>query len=269
VKQKGETLLVQNSDEAILYFDAATSYSLSGLSHTERLSTIDAQLTHHLDFVSSSGFELVSQRHAEDYRALFGRVSLCLGEEKPDLEQMDTDRRIREYNVNDTGLVELVFQYGRYLMISSSRPGGKPTNLQGIWNKDLQPPWSSNYTININTEMNYWPAETCNLSECHTPLLDFIGELAENGKETVRVNYNVSGWVAHCNTDIWAHSAPVGGYGHGDPVWAVWPMSGVWLCQHLWEHFAFTRNTEYLRGHAYPIMREAVLFCLDWLYPDE
>jgi len=265
VKQKGETLLVQNTDDVVLYFDATTSYSLAGLSHPERILKIDAQMTKHLDIVSSSGYETISRRHADDYCALFSRTSLCLGEEKPDLEKMDTDRRIREYNDKDTGLIELIFQYGRYLMISSSRPGGIPANLQGIWNKELSPPWSSNYTININLEMNYWPVETCNLSECHTPLLDFIKRLAENGRETARINYNVQGWVTHHNSDLWAHSAPVG----GDPIWAIWPMGGVWLCQHLWEHFAFTRDTGYLRDHAYPIMKEAALFCLDWLYPDE
>jgi len=269
MKQKGETLLVQKADDVALYFDAATSFSLGELSNTERRATIDAQLKKHLDIVSASGYETISRRHAEDYCSLFGRVSLCLGEEKPDLEEMDTDRRIREYNENDTGLVELVFQYGRYLMISSSRPGGIPANLQGIWNKELRPPWSSNFTININLEMNYWPVETCNLSECHTPLLDFIKRLAENGRETARINYNTQGWVAHHNSDLWAQSAPVGDYGNGDPVWATWQMGGVWLCQHLWEHFAFTRDMEYLRERAYPVMREAALFCLDWLYPDE
>ena len=269
VSRNGNNLLIKNSDEVILYFDAATSYSFNELSHCERLKKIDALLSQRLDAVSAPGFEKSRERHLKDYTSLFGRVSLCIGKENPDFENMDTDKRISEYNGKDAGLVELLFHYGRYLMIASSRAGGKPANLQGIWNKDLRPAWSSNYTININLEMNYWPAEICNLSECHIPLLDFIKNLAENGRETAFVNYNARGWAAHHNSDIWAQSAPVGAYGHGDPVWALWPMGGVWLCQHLWEHFAFTRNIEYLRDHAYPIMKESSLFCLDWLYPDK
>jgi alpha-L-fucosidase 2 len=154
-------------------------------------------------------------------------------------------------------------------MISSSRAGGKPANLQGIWNKEVQPPWSSNYTININTQMNYWPAESCNLSECHLPLLDFVKELADNGRITAQVNYGAPGWVAHHNTDIWAQSAPVGQYGAGEPVWAWWPMGGVWLCQHLWEHYAFGGDRKYLEDMAYPIMKDAALFCINWLSKDK
>ena len=182
---------------------------------------------------------------------------------------MPTDQRISEFGAQDPGLVELLFQYGRYLMIASSREGTQPANLQGIWNKETRPPWSSNYTLNINTEMNYWLAETCNLPECHQPLLDFIGNLSVNGKSTAEINYGVRGWTAHHNSDIWAQSAPVGDYGHGDPVWAYWPMGGVWLCQHLWEHYAFGRDKAYLSEKAYPIMKEAALFCLDWLIEDQ
>ncbi|MCB0067185.1 MAG: hypothetical protein KDD77_08540, partial [Caldilineaceae bacterium] len=153
-------------------------------------------------------------------------------------------------------------------LIASSRPGGHPANLQGIWNELVRPPWSSNFTININTEMNYWPAEVTNLAECHQPLLDFLRDLSVNGAETAQVNYGCRGWVAHHNSDFWRHTGQVGDYGHGDPVWACWPLGGVWLAQHLWEHYAFGGDLDYLRDHAYPIMQGAARFCLDWLIDD-
>jgi alpha-L-fucosidase 2 len=135
----------------------------------------------------------------------------------------------------------MYFQYGRYLLISSSRPGITAANLQGIWNKELRPPWSSNYTININTQMNYWPAEVTNLSEMHEPLFRLIKDISVTGKETAKEFYGMKGWVAHHNSDIWAVSNPVGDKGSGSPKWANWPQGGNWLCQHLWEHYSFYR----------------------------
>jgi alpha-L-fucosidase 2 len=223
---------------------------------------LNAQLTHLFKQEAAALYK----RHLEDYQNLFGRVYLKLGTEKR--KRINTEQRIAAYKGDDPGLAELFFQYGRYLLIASSRPGGMPATLQGIWNQELQPPWSSNYTLNINTQMNYWHAESCNLSECHMPLLDFTDKLSLNGKETARINYDAGGWVAHHNSDLWGQSAPVGEYGDGDPGWAFWPMGGVWLCQHLWEHFAFTEDMDYLRRQAYPIMKEAVYFCLDWLQED-
>ena len=164
----------------------------------------------------------------------------------------------------DSGLETLYFQYGRYLLISSSRPGGIPANLQGIWNNHVRPPWSSNFTTNINAEMNYWMVETANLSELHTPLLDLISRLAITGKETARNFYDAVGWTVHHNTDIWATTNPVS----GSPMWANWPMGGAWLSQHLWEHYQFTGDKEYLKSVAYPIMKEAALFCEAWLIED-
>lgn len=211
------------------------------------------------------------ERHAADHGSLFGRVRLCLG--KPTGEaalDIPTDERISDFDGKDPTLSELLFQYGRYLMIASSRPGTLPANLQGIWNPDTRPPWSSNWTLNINAEMNYWPAETGNLAECHEPLLRFIGVLARNGAETAKRHYRAKGWVAHHNTDIWGQTSPVGDYGRdGDAVWAIWPMGGVWLCRHLWDHFTFGGNETYLRETAYPTMKEAASFCLDWLMEDE
>ena len=209
-------------------------------------------------------YELIRNRHIDDHSELFGRVALHLGESNAP-KDMPTDRRIAEYGSNDPGLVELLFHYGRYLMIASSRPGTQPANLQGIWNEETRAPWSSNYTLNINAEMNYWPVETCNMAEMHEPLIDFIGRLALNGKKTAEINYGARGWVAHHNSDLWAQTSPVGDYGDGDPVWALWPMGGVWMTQHLWEHYAFSGDEAFLRDTAYPIMKEAALFCLDWL----
>lgn len=214
-----------------------------------------------------SGIELLA-RHRQDYSRLFNRVELHLGSSTAPAE-LPTDRRVAEYGAADPGLVELLFQYARYLMIAGSRKGTQPLNLQGIWNQKTQPPWSSNYTLNINTQMNYWPAESCNLAECHEPLLDFIANLSVTGAVTAAVNYGAQGWVAHHNSDIWCQSAPVGAYGHGDPSWAFWPMSSVWLSQHLWEHYAFSLDRDYLLSRAYPVMKGAALFCLDWLVEDE
>jgi alpha-L-fucosidase 2 len=165
-------------------------------------------------------------------------------------------------------LLALYFQYGRYLLISSSRPGSQPANLQGIWNDQIRPPWSSNWTANINVQMNYWPAETCNLSECHEPLFDLIEGLSVTGAQTARENYGASGWVSHHNVDLWRQSAPVGNYGAGDPTWANWQMSGPWLCAHLWEHYLFTGDRKFLE-RVYPLMKGAAEFCLDWLIEDK
>ena len=183
--------------------------------------------------------------------------------------ELPTDRLIAERGGSDPRLIELLFQYGRYLMIAGSRPGTQPLNLQGIWNQEVRPVWSCNYTLNINAQMNYWPAETCNLSECHEPLLRWTRELAANGAATAAVNYGCRGWTAHHNSDLWRQSAPPGEYGHGNPLWANWPMGGVWLCRHLWEGYAFGGDLGYLRDFAYPVMREAALFCLDWLVEDD
>ncbi|MBD2844189.1 glycoside hydrolase family 95 protein [Paenibacillus sp. IB182496] len=210
-------------------------------------------------------------RHVADHRPLMERVRFRLDSDELQRaadEALPTDRRIAERGAADAGLVELLFHYGRYLLIASSRPGTQPANLQGIWNKETRAPWSSNYTLNINAQMNYWHAETCALAECHTPLFDLTEALTRTGAVTAERHYGCGGWVAHQNTDIWGHSAPVGDFGHGDPVWALWPMGGVWLCRHLWEHYAFGGDADFLRERAYPIMKEAARFCLDYLTED-
>src|SRR5699024_1379510 len=158
----------------------------------------------------------------------------------------------------------LYFNFGRYLLIASSRPGSLPANLQGIWNAEMTPPWDSKYTININTQMNYWPAEVCNLSECHIPLFDHIERMIEPGRRTAQTMYGCRGFVAHHNTDIWADTAPQ------DLVMtaSVWPMGAAWLCLHLWEHYTYAGDRQFLQK-AYPIMKEAALFFVDFLIEDE
>ena len=175
---------------------------------------------------------------------------------------LPTIDRIRGYKEgNDPQLVALLFQYGRYLLIASSRPGTQAANLQGIWNDEVRPPWSSNYTVNINTEMNYWPAEPTNLAECHEPLFRPDRGNECQRRETARINYGADGWVAHHNADLWRQTAPVGDFGQGDPVWACWPMAGPWLCQHLWERYVFSGDVDFLRERAYPLMKGAAEFC--------
>jgi alpha-L-fucosidase 2 len=257
-------LHVHNADAVMLVTTSATSYA--GFDRSPALGDVDprALATRMLAAAAARPYTAARADHIADHQALFRRVALDLGR-GPGAE-LPTDERIRRYaTAPDPALVTLLFQYGRYLLIASSRPGSQAANLQGIWNDELRPPWSSNFTININTQMNYWPAEPTNLAECHTPLFDFIGELSANGRRTAQTNYGARGWVAHHNADLWRQSAPVGAFGAGDPVWACWPMAGPWLCQHLWEHYAFGGDQHFLAERAYPLMKGAAEFCLDWL----
>ncbi|KPJ70306.1 MAG: hypothetical protein AMS14_11000 [Planctomycetes bacterium DG_20] len=258
-------LRVSGADSVTLLVSADTSFN--GYDKSPGLQGKDPSVEAARDLAAAAAkpYEKLLADHVKDHQALFGRVDLDLG--AGDAAGLPTDERLKRYaQVRDGGLEALYFQFGRYLLIASSRRGTQPANLQGIWNDQMRPPWSSNWTLNINSEMNYWPAETCNLAECHEPMLDFLAELAANGRETARVNYGCRGWVAHHNADLWRQSAPVGNYGaHGQPTWANWAMGGVWHCQDLWEHYAFTGDTDYLRSKAYPLMKGAAEFCLDWL----
>jgi alpha-L-fucosidase 2 len=268
VRDDGQRLRVERADAVTLVLTAVTSFSGYRRAPAAGQGAIDIA-TGQLAATCTRSYADVRAAHIADHAALFGRVELDLG--ATDAALRPTDERVRGWrNADDPHLVALLFQYGRYLLIGSSRPGAQPANLQGIWNDDRRPPWSSNWTLNINAQMNYWPAETANLAECHEPLFDLIGELSETGGATAATNYGCRGWVAHHNTDIWRQSGPVGDYGrHGDPVWANWPMGGAWLCQHLWEHYAFGGDEAFLRERAYPLMRGAALFCRDWLIEDE
>ncbi|MBN2709956.1 MAG: hypothetical protein JXR46_13020 [Calditrichaceae bacterium] len=218
---------------------------------------------------SAKSFDTLKQNHIEDYQKFFKRVKLELGETNaPDLP---TDERLKRYSEGkeDKNLEVLYFQYGRYLLISSSRTTGVPANLQGLWNPYLRPPWSSNYTTNINVEENYWLAENANLTEMHQPLLSFIKNLSETGAITAKTFFGINGWTACHNSDIWAMSNPVGDFSQGDPVWANWYMAGAWLSAHLWEHFLFTQDTVFLSIDAYDLMKGAAQFCLEWLIEDK
>jgi alpha-L-fucosidase 2 len=202
-------------------------------------------------------YDVLPAEHIADHQALFRRASLELTG-PADVAELPTDVRLTRHG-DDPALAALIFNYGRYLMIASSRPGGLPTTLQGIWNDILRPPWSSNFTININTEMNYWPAETTALPECHQPLLDYLEHLAEAGQQAAE-RYGCGGWTAHHNADAWCWTFPV----EGDPRWSNWPMAGAWLARHLWDHYAFTGDLDFL-GRSWPVLRGAAEFCLDWL----
>ncbi|MFC3748241.1 glycoside hydrolase N-terminal domain-containing protein [Paenibacillus sp. GCM10012306] len=263
----GSGVHVLDATAATFYFSAATGFNGYDKIPGQEGKDASAIAASHLAGAVDKPYPSLREAHVADYRSLFDRVKLSLGKSLA-AEDMSTEQRITTYAAQDPGLVELLFHYGRYLLIASSRPGTQAANLQGIWNAFTRPPWSSNYTLNINTEMNYWPAEICNLAECHEPLLEMIGNLAKNGAETARVNYGTRGWTAHHNADLWAQTAPVGDYGDGDPSWAYWPMGGIWLTQHLWEHYAFGGDEEYLRSTAYPVLKEAALFALDWLIED-
>jgi alpha-L-fucosidase 2 len=260
-------LHVNDATTATLFFSAATSFNGFDKSPGKEGRNPSLIAENYLEAAMSQSYESLRTSHIEDYKSLFDRMELNIGSSSVS-EDLPTDKRIVEYGINDPKLVELLFHYGRYLMITSSRPDSQPANLQGIWNRDVRPPWSSNLTLNINAEMNYWPAEVCNLSECHEPLLNYIKDLAQNGTETAKINYGSRGWTAHHNADIWRQSSPAGDFGHGDPIWVNWPMGGAWLSQHLWEHFAFGKDQQYLKEKAYPVMKEAALFCLDWLIED-
>lgn len=254
IMESGNSLTVQNADTATLYISIATNFvNYNNISADEQNRAEDflgnAVKIKYADAVSS---------HVKYYRNYFRRVSFDLGTSSQ--AAMPTDRRIREFSrSDDPQLVALYFQFGRYLLISSSQPGGQPSNLQGIWNDHLNPPWDSKYTVNINTEMNYWPSETINLTEMNEPLISMIKELSDAGSETAKKMYGVRGWVLHHNTDIWRMSGPV-----DKAFYGMWPMGGAWLTQHLWEKFLFSGDLKYLES-VYPVMKSASEFFLDFL----
>ncbi|WP_276358120.1 glycoside hydrolase family 95 protein [Cohnella caldifontis] len=215
--------------------------------------------------IAGRPYEEVLNEHIEDYRSLFRRVSLRLGGETNDgqgggSERQPTDRRIRSFRESeDPALAALYFQFGRYLLIASSRPGGQPANLQGIWNEEEWPEWGSKWTTNINVQMNYWPAEVGHLPECHGPLFDLIDDLRVTGARTAEIYYGARGFVVHHNVDLWRAAAPV------DIHAGIWPLGGAWLVQHLWDHFEYHPDLAFLKERAYPAMKEAARFLLDFM----
>ena len=261
----GGTLELSGATRAIIIVSIATSFSgfdrEPGLDGRNEIAIAQAQL----DAASRWDLPTLHARHVTDFAGFFDRVALDLG---PDpAPGLTTDARLKRYTEGaaDPYLEALYFQFGRYLLISSSRTPGVPANLQGIWNPHMRPPWSSNYTTNINAQMNYWPAEVTNLAEMHEPMLGFIENLAVTGRVTAETFWGTRGWSVAHNSDIWAMSNPVGDFGKGDPAWANWQMGGVWLATHLWEHWLFSRDETYLRERAWPLLVGAAEFALDWL----
>ncbi len=262
---------ISNATSVTLILSAATSFNGYDKCPDKDGKDESKIALQYLDKAEAKPFEKLLQEHTADFHHFFNRVTLSLKDTTGvNKNTAPSDERLLTYSggAYDPGIEALYFQYGRYLLISCSRPGGMPANLQGLWNKELRAPWSANFTININTQMNYWPAEVTNLSEMHEPLFDLIERIAATGAITAKEFYNMKGWVAHHNSDIWATSNPVGDKGGGDPKWANWAQGGNWLCRHLWEHYQFTGNKKFLRDTAYPLMKGAATFCLDWLVED-
>jgi alpha-L-fucosidase 2 len=267
--QTDSTIGVQGGREAIIMLSIATSFN--GFDKNPGTQGQDelALAQNWLSKAEKLPYPTLRSNHLKDHQRLYNRLNLQLAG-RSDNAKLPTDERLKRFSsgAKDPDLELLYFNFGRYLLIASSRTPQVPANLQGIWNHHLRPPWSSNYTININTEMNYWPAESANLSELHQPLLGFLENLAKTGSVTAKTFYNAGGWCAAHNSDIWAMSNPVGDFGEGSPSWANWNMGGAWLATHLWEHFDYTRDTLWLKNYGYGLLSGAAKFCLDILVDD-
>lgn len=264
------SICVKGAKEAVVIVAIATSFNGSDKNPATQGKDYIAMAKKKADRAAVKAYADIRKCHIADYSNLFSRAKIDLGESDPALIAMPTDIRLKNYtdnNAYDPDLEELYFDFGRYLLISCSRTPKVPANLQGLWNESLLPPWSSNYTTNINVEENYWPAEVTNLSELHIPLLSFIKQLPVTGRETAREYYGVNrGWCLGHNSDIWAITNPVGMHS-GDPQWANWNMGGAWISSHIWEHYLFTRDLDFLKEY-YPTLKGAAEFCLGWLIKD-
>ncbi|MES1196859.1 MAG: glycoside hydrolase family 95-like protein, partial [Steroidobacter sp.] len=253
MKQVNGQLHITQADSVTLLFSNATSFK-----NYRDISGDPLKIAqNYLDRASKYSYEKLKTRHVNDFNSLFSRVSLHLGK---DTSNESIDQRIKQFETsNDPALIALYFEFGRYLLISSSRPGGQPANLQGIWNQDLRPAWSSKWTTNINLEMNYWQADLGDLWETQQPLWNLIRDLRQTGSDTARVDYHAAGWVLHHNTDLWRSTAPV------DGSWGLWPMGAAWLSNQMWDHYEFSDDKAFLRNDAYPAMKSAAEFLLDYL----
>jgi alpha-L-fucosidase 2 len=256
IHMEGEKLCIQNADEVTYLISAQTSYRTEDYVQSALLDC---------EFAKSSLYDELLYRHVSDYQEFYNRASLELQDDSEGCSELPTDERLErlrngESETKDSTLYALYFNYGRYLMISASREGTLPMNLQGIWNKDMWPAWGCRFTVNINTEMNYWCAESCNLSECHTPLFDHIEKVRINGRETAKTMYGCKGFVCHHNTDIWGDTAP-------QDLWmpaTIWPMGGAWLCTHIYEHYLYTLDKDFL-AQKYETLKECAEFFVDYL----
>jgi len=254
VSTDGASLRIEGADAVTLLLTAATDYR--GVNPT-------ATCTKQLARAGAKSFERLRADHVAEHQRLFRRVTLDLGGDEA--ARAPTDERLEavRQGASDPDLIALYFQFGRYLLIGCSRPGTMPSNLQGLWADGLEPPWNSDYHININIQMNYWPAEVCNLAECHEPFLEFVDALRPNGRKTAREVYGCGGFVAHHTPAAWLFTDPIGA-----GVYGLWPLGVAWCAQHHWEHYAFSRDLDYLRESGYPVMREAAEFFLDFLVED-
>jgi alpha-L-fucosidase 2 len=256
IAAEGEKLVIRDAVEVLLLLTAATSY---------RHEDPEAVCLERLAKASQKGPLGLMKDHAADHRRLFRRVKLELAGRDPEADtaaaKLPTDERLAAVKggADDPGLAALYFQFGRYLLMGSSRPGCLPANLQGIWSEHMQAPWNADFHTNINVQMNYWPAEPCNLAECHLPLFDLMDSLVESGSQTAKLHYGCRGWVVHHLTDAFGFTVPA------DGVWGIWPMGAAWLCQHPYEHYLFSGDKEFLRRRAYPLMKGAARFILDFL----
>ena len=250
----GDSIRVEKANSVTIILTAATNY------FGKDPSVVTAE---QMEAISKRSFSEIKKDHIADYQSFFNRVSLDLG--SGDGNYFTTDARITamQNGYTDTDLIELYYQFGRYLLISSSRPGDLPANLQGIWADGLRVPWSADYHININIQMNYWPSEITNLGELQEPFIDFIDALRPDARRTAKEVYGMKGIVAHYTTDVWHYTEPMGAIRYG-----MWPMGIAWSCQNIWDHYQFGGDKEYLRNKSYPIMKEAAEFCLDWLVKD-
>ncbi len=248
-------LQILGADSLLLKLVAATDYT--GQPPEQQCAKL-------LNAVKEKNFQTLFKEHLRAYQPFYRRVQFSLN--TPVHDTISTEQKLRQVQngKNDRQLTATYFQYGRYLLLSSSAPGSTlPANLQGIWNASLTPPWNADYHININIQMIYWPALLTNLAECHLPFLQFIDRLRVNGRKSAQTLYQCKGFVAHHTTDAWYFTSPI-----GEPVWGMWPMGGAWAALHFWEHFLFTRDTLFLKQHAFPVLKEATLFILDFLTPD-
>ena len=252
-----KSLEIADARNASLYLVAATNF----INYNDISGNPTQACTNDLASINRKSFKTLKDEHIRDFSSFLNRSTLDLG--SSEISGRTTDERLNSFNTDeDPCLVALLFQYGRYLLISSSRPGTQPANLQGIWNDKLTPPWDSKYTININTEMNYWPAEMTNLSDCAGPLFSLVEDISNTGRNVAREHYNLDGWVTHHNTDIWRGAAPINNANHG-----VWPTGGAWLSQHLFWHYEYTGDKEFLEKRTYPVLKEASRFFINYLVP--
>lgn len=253
-RQTDSTINVLNANSALIYISIATNF----VNYHDVSANENQRAVSYLDQALNKTFLQTEKDHVTNYQKYFKRVKFDLG--KSESSTLPTNVRLKQFaNGNDPSLITLYYQFGRYLLISSSEPGGQPANLQGIWNDQMNPPWDSKYTININTQMNYWPAENTNLAEMHLPFISMVRDLSETGKETADVMYGAGGWMAHHNTDIWRITGPVDGI-----YWAIWSMGGAWTSQHVWEKYLYSGDKKYLATN-YPILKGASQFFIDHL----